>query len=197
MPINFRSTVAVVADGSITSDKLANDAVIESKIANNAVTTNKIVNDAVIASKLATDSVSTVKIQDDAVTIDKAARKVSIGHFLGVETEVYTTGTTETAVGEFNFNSQTNDAEDWQSFSYTVSLKSDDIGNTATLRFYIDNVQHGADFTTNSTTFVFDSDNSVGLSLSPGAHNFQVRLLSSDVAGIATMGRLDVYLAKK
>ena len=77
------SSVGVVADGSISADKLATDAVTTAKILNanvtadklasDAVTTAKILNANVTADKLATDAVTTVKITDLNVTTAKIA----------------------------------------------------------------------------------------------------------------------------
>ncbi len=72
-----------VADGSVTTVKLADDAVTTNKIApgavgnsdlaTNAVSTGTIVNGSVGADDLANDAVTTGKILDDAVTSDKIA----------------------------------------------------------------------------------------------------------------------------
>jgi len=77
------SSVGVVADGSISTAKLATDAVTTAKILNanvtadklasDAVTTAKILNANVTADKLATDAVTTVKITNLNVTTDKIA----------------------------------------------------------------------------------------------------------------------------
>ena len=66
-------STASVSDGSITSSKLANDAVIQSKIANNAVGSNEIANNAVISGKVATNAIGSDQIVADAITQDKIA----------------------------------------------------------------------------------------------------------------------------
>jgi hypothetical protein len=64
---------ATLADGSVTTAKLATDAVSTVKILANAVTTAKIADSNVTALKLGADAVTTVKIIDDAVTSAKIA----------------------------------------------------------------------------------------------------------------------------
>lgn len=82
-------TQGAVADGSITTAKLANLAattakladacVTADKVAADAVTTAKIADLAVTAAKLAADAVETVKIKDLAVTTGKIANKAVTG----------------------------------------------------------------------------------------------------------------------
>ena len=62
-----------VSDGSITTAKLANNAVNANKLANNAVETNKIKNGAVTGDKLGNQAVETSKIANQAVTTPKIA----------------------------------------------------------------------------------------------------------------------------
>ena len=82
------SSVGVVADGSISADKLATDAVTTAKILNANVTEDKLATDAVTTvkikdstgssdgvttAKLATSAVTTAKVADDAITLAKMA----------------------------------------------------------------------------------------------------------------------------
>ena len=62
-----------LADDSVTTAKIANDAVTAAKLASDAVVTASIVDDAVTAAKLASDAVVTASIADDAVTTAKIA----------------------------------------------------------------------------------------------------------------------------
>ena len=62
-----------LADGSITSNLIANDAVSASKLGTDSVTTVKIAANNVTSAKLATDSVTTAKIVGGAVTDAKLA----------------------------------------------------------------------------------------------------------------------------
>lgn len=65
------SAVAALADGSITTAKLASDSVIAAKILTGSVTTNKLASDAVTEAKILTASVTTSKLATDAVSADK------------------------------------------------------------------------------------------------------------------------------
>ena len=66
-------TTGKIADGSVTTDKLDAYAVTSAKIDTGAVTTNKINDGAVTTNKIADDGVTTAKIADDAVTTGKIA----------------------------------------------------------------------------------------------------------------------------
>tara|TARA_R100000951_G_scaffold69571_2_gene58550 strand:- start:1677 stop:3005 length:1329 start_codon:yes stop_codon:yes gene_type:complete len=61
------------ADGSITAAKLANNAVTTAKLANNAVTTAKLADANVTTAKLANNAVTTAKLADANVTTAKLA----------------------------------------------------------------------------------------------------------------------------
>lgn len=62
-----------IADGSVTTAKIANAAVTTAKVADSAVTTAKINNAAVTEAKLADSAVTTAKIANTAVTTGKLA----------------------------------------------------------------------------------------------------------------------------
>jgi hypothetical protein len=75
---SFATTAATainvtIADGSITTAKLATDSVTASKLPDGVITTVKIADANVTAAKLATDAVTTVKIADANVTAAKLA----------------------------------------------------------------------------------------------------------------------------
>ncbi|MBP8959280.1 MAG: hypothetical protein KBG40_02515 [Bacteroidales bacterium] len=65
----------MIADESVTIDKLANASVTTDKIAANAVTTSKILDANVTTGKLADGSVTNTKLAADAVTSDKIANE--------------------------------------------------------------------------------------------------------------------------
>ena len=65
-----------IADDSVTTAKILNNAVTAGKLATDAVTTIKIQDGAVTAGKLATDAVTTIKIQDGAVTNAKLTNSI-------------------------------------------------------------------------------------------------------------------------
>ena len=69
----FETISSTPADGSITTDKLASNAVTNSKIANGHITSAKLDTYAVTNVKIANDAVSTAKIADDAITTAKLA----------------------------------------------------------------------------------------------------------------------------
>jgi hypothetical protein len=65
------------ADGSITAAKLANNAVTTTKLANNAVTTAKLADANVTTAKLANNAVTTAKLADANVTAPKIESPLS------------------------------------------------------------------------------------------------------------------------
>lgn len=62
-----------LATNSVTSGKIFNGSVLETKLANSAVSTNKIANAAVTEAKLANNAVTTSKIADEAITEGRIA----------------------------------------------------------------------------------------------------------------------------
>lgn len=62
-----------LATDSVTSGKIFNGSILESKLANSAVTTHKIANGAVTEPKLANNAVTTAKIADGAITEERIA----------------------------------------------------------------------------------------------------------------------------
>ena len=70
---NNAVTEAKIASNAVTTNKLANNAVTEAKIADGVVPTNKLANNAVTEAKIASNAVTTAKIADDAVTAAKIA----------------------------------------------------------------------------------------------------------------------------
>lgn len=70
---SFVNQTANLADGSVTSAKIADGTIVAADLAADSVTTAKILNANVTEAKLATDSVSTAKIVNSAVTTAKVA----------------------------------------------------------------------------------------------------------------------------
>ncbi len=176
MPINFRSP-GTIADGSITEAKLAPNSVSNAKIQD--------------------DAISTSKVQDDAISTDKVTANIGIQHFLGYETDLPVTGTTETSVGEFHFTKSSTATESWKSLGFAISLKSSDVGNIATFNIYIDAVLFTTD-STNQTTYQLKEDDAIDISaLSNANHLVEVKLVNDQVAETATINKLDIYLGKK
>lgn len=67
---------ALIANGTITAEMLADNAVTEGKIFNGAITQSKIADDAVSADKIADGAVVTSAIADNAVTFDKLSQEL-------------------------------------------------------------------------------------------------------------------------
>ena len=89
--------VGEVADGAVTNIKLATGAVdLDSDKVTGELPTGKLADGAVIESKIGNLEISTGKLKDQAVTLAKAQRALKIHHFTGDETEVSVTGLTET-----------------------------------------------------------------------------------------------------
>ncbi|MBR5902378.1 hypothetical protein IKZ40_08580 [bacterium] len=60
-----------IANGSVTAEKLASNAVTEEKILNNAIGTTKIADGAITENKLSTNAVTSAKINSNAITTGK------------------------------------------------------------------------------------------------------------------------------
>jgi hypothetical protein len=71
-----------INNDAVTTAKILNSNVTESKLANDSVTTSKILNANVTADKLASDSVITAKILNSNVTLAKL-ENIATSHFLG------------------------------------------------------------------------------------------------------------------
>lgn len=73
MIANGAVTTDKIADGTIATVDLANNAVTTAKMADGAVTGGKIADGTILAADLASNAVTTVKISSSAVTVDKVA----------------------------------------------------------------------------------------------------------------------------
>lgn len=155
------------ADGSITSAKLADNAVISSKIA------------------------------ADAVTLDKVEASIGVQHFMGSETELTHTGDTETVIASMNFQKSPNPNENWKTIGWSGTKKSSSGANTADFNLYIDGVVALSTGTVSTTYITFEDDTFNISALADGVHLIELKLVNSTPAGVASLGRIDVYLGKK
>lgn len=86
--------IVYIANGSITTDKLASSSVTASKIASYSVTTDKLQDNAITTEKITDGAVTTSKIADNAITLEKfsnawtAEQQSAIREILGIKTYV-------------------------------------------------------------------------------------------------------------
>jgi hypothetical protein len=96
-------TTAKIANGAVTSDKIGDGEVTTNKIVDGGVTAVKIVNGAVGSDQLATDAVTAAKIANGAVTTDKTSFTGTLamsGHTGGIRyTQTASGGTTAGSAG--------------------------------------------------------------------------------------------------
>ena len=84
-----------IADNAIDSDHYVNESIDTVHIADNAITAAKIANGTVVAAEIATDAVTTIKILDGAVTAAKINSAVALGGpSLGVDSIIRTNAKT-------------------------------------------------------------------------------------------------------
>ncbi len=84
-----------IADNAIDSDHYVNESIDTVHIADNAITAAKIANGTVVAAEIATDAVTTTKILDGAVTAAKINSAVALGGpSLGVDSIIRTNAKT-------------------------------------------------------------------------------------------------------
>ena len=69
-------TSAMITDGTIISNDLANSAVTNAKLSDNAVTTAKLTNNSVTSAKIADNNITTTKLADNSVTAAKIAPNI-------------------------------------------------------------------------------------------------------------------------
>jgi len=117
------ASAIVPPDGSITSAKIANDAVITTKIAADAVTSAKIPAGAVVASDVADGSVTTAKLADSAVTSAKALNLGRRNIIINGSMTVAQRGTSSTGVG---YQTVDRFAVNQSGFDNLVSTKTQD-----------------------------------------------------------------------
>lgn len=160
---------------------------------------NSVPDGSITEAKLAPNSVSSSKIQDDAVTVDKVEHELATQHFIGSEVELSHTGTVETVLSELHFvlNSGT-DGEKWKSLAASINFKSNDVGNSASVRIRIDGTLFTNNVATNNTSYFLDSTGFVDISgLADGNHLIEIMAVNDQVTGITTVGQVEIYLTKK
>ena len=102
---NNAVTTAKITDANVTENKIANGSVTVAKIADSTITGAKIANETITVGKLGTNSVATVKIADGAVTAAKLASGVQTTINNNADNRVITgSGTASTLEGESNLN---------------------------------------------------------------------------------------------
>lgn len=84
-------TTVKINDGAVTESKLATDSVVTGKILDSAVTSAKILDGTIVAADLGTTSVVTAKIADGNVT---RAKLVSVGQQISGDSGTFTTTST-------------------------------------------------------------------------------------------------------
>lgn len=194
MAINIRR-VGEVADGSITSIKLATGAVnLDTDKVTGQLPTNKMKDGAVNEDKLASLAVSTAKLQDNVVTLAKADDDIRLNTFIGDETIVSCND--ETAIKELTFP-VSNGKYKPSKMRFIGSLKVDTTGATGTLKVFI-NDEETSRATMNTTETDYELVNAeFDISdLSEGKQKVVIKM-SCDVTGALAFNDLvDILLIK-
>lgn len=189
--------VGEVADGSVTAAKLATGAVdLGTDKVTGQAPSSKIEDSAITEGKLAALAISTGKLQDNVITLAKANDDIKISHFVGDETEVPVTGTTEVPIKDTQFPISEG-VYNPQKIRIIAELKTDNAANTASLKVYIDaEGTERLELTSVNTAFEFKSGTFDISDLTAGKHTLIIKLSSSDVAGIATNGLIEALFVK-
>lgn len=196
MVVNIRK-VGEVADGSVTADKLATGAVdLGTDKVTGQAPASKIEDGAIINAKLADLAITTEKLQDNAISLAKAQDDLKVSHFVGDETEVHVTGTTETAVKQFQFlkvSGQYSPAK----LKFFCTLKTTNASHQATLKVYFDS-EPTARLTLNSVStsyelLIAECDTS---DVTSGIHTFVIKMVSADGAESAYNDYIEVTWVK-
>lgn len=196
MSINIRK-VGEVADGSVTAAKLADDAVdLSTAKVTGQLPSGKLADGAVIEAKLDNLAVSTAKLQDNCVSLAKADDDTKLSHFVGDETEVFQTGTTEEAVKEFRFAKVDGKYAPTKIRAF-VTLRTTNALHQATLKIYFD-AEGTARLTFNSSSETYELLNAEAdiSSLTAGIHTCTVKLVSADGSEKAYNDFIDIMWIK-
>ena len=192
--------VGEVADGSVTASKIATNAVTEDKINNGAVTETKLGNGSVVEDKLADLSVATSKLKDQAVTIAKAVQAMKIHHFVGDETEVSTTGTSEEGQKEFVLPRATsvNSGIQPAKLHINAEMKVTGVsGATGTLKAYVD-AEGSPRITLNTTSDTYEMvEGDADISdLANGKHTITLKLVTDNAGATVYNDLVEIFFEK-
>lgn len=147
---------------------------------------------------VADGSITTAKLADNAVTPAKVTQDIVTQHFVGTEIPLTSNVQAETSLGQFAFNINSDVNEQWKSFGYSAFVLSSDVGNTVTLKVYIDNTHYGTDQTTTSTSGVVVKNTGIDISsLTVGNHTLELRMTNSSASQSGTVSLWDIYFGKK
>ena len=195
MSLNIRK-VGEVADGSVTADKLADNAVdLGTAKVTGELPETKLANSAVTEGKLADLAISTGKLKNNVVTLAKADDDIRLNTFIGDETEVSVTGIVEEVIKEFRFPVKS-DKFSPKKVRFIGSLKSSS-GHTATLKLYLNAEETARSSVSSAETEYELVDSEFDISdLGNGHHTCKVILVSSDAAGIVYNDLVDVLLIR-
>jgi len=139
------------------------------------------------------DAVNTDSLQDAVVTLAKSADDVRLHQFVGEESEVQVTGDVYEIVKITKFIKHI--------FSPVIkirvlaTLKTDDIANTASFAIYIDD-DVKLELTSTEIDYELVNGEFDTSGLANGKHSLDVRLKSSDAAGIAYSDLVDILMVK-
>lgn len=189
-----------LADNAVDANKIAANAVTEAKINNGAVTENKIANAAVVEAKLADLSVATGKLQNQAVTIAKAVQAMKIHHFIGDETEVSTTGTSEEGQKEFVMPRATSVNSGIQPAKLHINAEmkvTGASGATGTLKAYVDDeVSARITLNTTSDTYEMVEGNADISDLANGKHTITLKLVTDNAGATVYNDLVEIFFEK-
>ena len=199
MSIHIRR-VGEVADGAVTSIKLADNAVdLASSKVTGQIPTSKLADGSVIESKIGDLEVSTGKLKDQAITLAKAQQALKIHHFVGDETEVSVTGTTETTIKDFKIPKSSSQTSGIQATKLHVNaqMKTSNVAAQGTLKIYIDG-EGSPRITLNTISITYEMVEGVAdiSDLANGAHDVEVKAVSADGAETIYNDLIEIFLEK-
>lgn len=180
MAINLRR-VGEVADGSVTSVKLADNAVISSKIADGAVGSTEIADDAVIGAKIAAGVV-------DA----ELSAKHKTSYLVADETEVSVAGIVPSIQKTLSFVKALN--LPGSLLITKAEMKSNNALYTASITYKIDGTPVGVAETSIATVYELKEQEINISALGNGKHTLDIELVSSNALGVAYNQLVELHL---